>query len=227
MQKQIKNELTKLDEQIQESKALQEILADEARPIYTVYRWEAPERIYEPKTRNWYVSIGTVAMIVIVVSALTANFGLIFAVVALILFIYALNTIPPKTVAHEITNKGVKTHNFLFTWKNILGFWVLERGKHTIINMDVRESVKDQNFERLIMLKGKGDVNRIVAYLVQHIDYLSSREVPNNIIIRLTQGEYVPLLRFLGETTFYTKDPNDSPKPPAKAPAETKPAAQA
>jgi hypothetical protein len=219
VQKQLKNELHKLDETIEESKRLQQIVSEEGKPIYTVYSWKAPERIFEPKSKNWYVSLGTVAMVIIVISALTANFGLIFAIIALILFIYALNTIPPKMVTYEITNKGMKVHNSLFTWRNILGFWVLERGKHVIINMEVHTRFNSLNYERVMLLKGEGDINKIVTYLVQHLDYLSSREVPTNIIARYTQGAYQPLVKYLLDNGIMTKDPNDTPVQETSKPA--------
>lgn len=225
--KQIKNEFEKIEQQLEESKKLQAIIADEQKPIYTIYKWEAPERIYEPKSKNWYVSIGTIAMGVIVISALTANFGLIFAVIALILFVYALNTIPPKQVTHEVTNKGMKTHQTLFSWKNVNGFWVMERGKNTIINMEVREGSNDPSFSRLTMLKGRGDINKIVMQLVRHADYFSSREAPTNIFERYTQGVYQPLIKYLTDIDeVITKDPKDKPgaEPPATASGQAKPA---
>jgi len=148
--------------------------------------------------------VAGVAMAIIVVAALTNNFGLIFAVVAVILFVYALNTIPPKTVTHEITNKGIKTHGQLYSWKNVIAFWVSERGRHKVIYMEVRESINDINYDRMVLLAGKADLKKVVSYLVQHVDYLSSREASTNPIARLTQGAYQPLITFLGDTELPT-----------------------
>ncbi|MFQ5492885.1 MAG: hypothetical protein ACE5DX_01870 [Candidatus Dojkabacteria bacterium] len=210
--KQNEKEMAKLDREIRLAKEQREILLEEAESLKSIYKWSAPERIHEPKDRNWYVMVAGVALVIIVYAALTNNFGLIIAVIAVIFFIYALNTIPAKTVQHEVTNKGLKSHGQLFTWRTIDSFFVVRRGRHLLMNFEVRPKPTSLTTERVVVLKGEADLKKVVTYLVQHIDYLSSTEVGNNIFFRVTQGEYQPLIQFLLDSSVKTKDPKDSPK---------------
>ncbi|MBW7953347.1 hypothetical protein H3C67_01030 [Candidatus Dojkabacteria bacterium] len=205
-------ELMRLDAEIARAKKYKEILEEENRALETVYTWKAPERLFKPKAREWYVTMAGASILVIVLGALTNNFGLIFAVIALTLFVYALNTIPPREVTHEITNKGVKTQGLLYLWGSIVSFWVLKREGEMFIHFDTIEKQEDLP-KRLILLKGNGDLNFIVSYLVEHVDYLSSKEVSQGWFGKMILGEYQPLLPFLeGKHNVKTKDPKDTPQ---------------
>lgn len=204
-------EMRKLEEQIAATEQAREILLDEQKPLYTVIKWEADERVFEPKSKDWYIKLSAVAVFIVVISALTGNFGLIFAVIALILFVYALNTMPPKKVTHEITNKGIKSQGLLIPWRNIVGFWITIRGTFTLINIEYFEGFADRAAKRMILLQGNLDIKEMVRYMIQHTDYFTSKEVPNNFISRWAEGTYQPLLNYLEDETVVTKDPKDSP----------------
>lgn len=208
----VSREISELDQKIAQAEKVREIIIDEKAPIRSIYKWQAPERIYEPKNREWYVGVAAIAMIVIVYAALTNNFGLIFAIIALMLFIYAVNTIPPKQVMHEITNKGIKTHGSLYTWKNIDVFWVSHRGNHVVINFEVRVSRNDLYTQRLIALKGSGNTKTIVQELVKHVDYLTSKEAPTNPVAKFMEGKYQPLITFIDDEVDPKQKKTKQPK---------------
>jgi hypothetical protein len=202
-------EIESLDKTIGQEKEIQKILLEETMPLETIYKWDAPERVFEKRDRRWYVIVASVAMGAIVLSALTNNFVLIFAIIALVLVLYTLNTIPPHIINHEITNKGVHSFDNLYTWKNIQSFWVVKRGKEFVINLEVKLN-SETSHRRMIILVGSGDLQKIVAYLVRHIDYLSPNEVGINPFNRFIEGEYLPLLKIVNDKNLQTKDPKDA-----------------
>ncbi|MCA9383124.1 hypothetical protein KC909_02045 [Candidatus Dojkabacteria bacterium] len=206
--KNIDKEIARLDQQIADAKQFRAIIQEEQKPIYSVYKWIAPERVFETRDRTWYVIVASIAMAVIIYSALTGNYLLIIAVIALILLLYALNSIPPEKVTHEITNKGLNVFERLILWKDITSFWVTRRNTHVLINFEVKEG---KDVDRIILLEGEGDAKKIVSYIVQHVDYLSQAEIGMNIIGSILEGKYVPLIRFLESDDIVTKDPKDSP----------------
>lgn len=206
----VKKEIAELDQQIVEAKQIQEQLLEERKPVYSVYKWDAPERVFEIKDRKWYLGVSIVAMVIIVLSALTGNYLLIFTVIVVILLLYAVNSIPPEQVTHEITNKGINVFGELTLWKNIESFWVSTRGEHTFINFDIKDK-KGGSPHRVILLSGNGDTKRIVTYLVQYVDYLSPREGNLNFMTKIIYGEHKQLLPYLTNTNVVTKDPKDSP----------------
>lgn len=207
----IRSEIAQLDAQIASSKQYQAKIQQEREPLHTIYKWSAPERVFEIKDRRWYVTVAAISMIIIVYSALTGNYLLIFTVIALILLVYAINSIPPKDVTHEITNKGVHIFESLILWSQIDAFWLTKRGDNLMLHLEVLD--KGSSFvRRVIILVGNGNAKKIITYLVQHIDYLSPEEIGLNIVSKYLEGTYQPLMKYLETEDVVTKDPKDSPK---------------
>lgn len=200
-----------LDKEIKLQKQLQDILEKERKELETVYEWEAPERVFAPKSKRWFSVIGLVALVIIAFSAATNNFILIFAIIALVLVLYTIYTIPPNNIKHQITNKGLHSMNYLYLWKNILTFWVTERGGEKLMHLEYKGRASDTFYRRMVILIGKGSMKTIVAYLVQYIDYLGPSEIDQGIMSEWADGKYIPLIDIVGDTDIATKDPKDSP----------------
>lgn len=209
----VQQELSKLDRQIASAKKMQEILLEENKAIYSVYSWEAPDRVHDPKERSWYIAVATIAMVVIVYSALVFNGLLIITVIVLLLLLYAVNTVPPKILTHEITNKGMSLFNRLYKWSEIKAFWISKRGNHKLISLEIQLS-RESSSHTLILLQGKSDLNKVVSYLVDHVDYLGENESVTNFLSRFLEGEYVPLINFLDED--FTKQMGTNEEKPEK-----------
>jgi hypothetical protein len=202
-------EQARLDQTIAANKMAQEIMVEEQSPLATIYSWVAPERIFTPKGRRWYVLIATLAMLFIVFSALTGNLILIFLIVAFVLVIYSAYSIPPQKATYRITNKGLNAFANLYLWRNFLYFWITKRGKEYLINLEFKEKITDLYYQRMIVLVGEGDLEKIVGHLVRHIDYLATGQ--RSIISGVLEGKYIPLLEIIkledltGEKTAKTE----------------------
>lgn len=195
--KELREEIRKLDAQISGAQNLQKVLEEEKKPLYVYYSWKSPERIFAPKDRRWYIIVSSISMFVIVLALLTNNFGLVFAVIALILLVYSLHSVPPAEVSHELTNKGLNTFSRLIKWRDISSFWASRRSGHTLLNLSIKEE-NIESSERLIILLGDGDLQRIVRYMTQFVDYLPSEASQNGLLSSLVEGEIVQLSEFLG-----------------------------
>lgn len=207
----IKEENEILDKEIEMQKKLKKIIEDELKDLETVYEWEAPERVFNPRSKRWFLGIGLLSLFLIVFSALTNNFILIFAIISLVLVLYTLYSIPPQKTKHRITNKGLFTFNTLYLWKNFLTFWVTFREGEYLLHFEYKGRATDDFYRRMVILLGKGDLKLITAYLVQYIDYLGEDEIEKGFLNNLAQGKYVSLLDIVGDEDIATKDPNDSP----------------
>lgn len=200
-----------LDKEIKLQKQLQKVIENERKQLETVYEWEAPERVFVVKSRRWFAYIGIFALVLIALSAITNNFILIFAIIALVLVLYTLYTIPPHKTKHQITNKGLYSMHTLYLWKNFLTFWVTERDGEKLIHFEYKGRTTDTYYRRMVMLLGKGNLKTIVAYLVQYIDYLGPTEIDQGILTKIADGNYLPIISIVGDTDIATKDPKDSP----------------
>lgn len=205
------SELNDLDRVIALQKKEAELLKEGKRTVETLYSWTAPERDYSPKSRKWYIGVGFVAIVFIVISALTNNFVLIFAIIALIVVIYTVNTIPPRLITHQITNKGLYTFQTIFLWKNMLAFWISFRDHKYLMHLQYKGKSNETVYQEMILLLNKVDVEKVVTLMVPYVDYLGPNELGGGILTILAQGKYLPLLEIIGDKDVVTKDPNDSP----------------
>jgi hypothetical protein len=193
--KSAREELQALDSQIYRAKAMREALEEERKPIYSVYKWESPERVFDTKDKKWYLIVSSVSMFIIVLSLLTENYGLVIAIISLIVLLYALNSVPPQNVKHEITNKGISINTVLSTWKKITKFWISSRGEHLFLNITIEDKYGQE--DQVISYLGNADVKKIVSYLSQYVDYVTENEINNNFIFAKLFGKVEPLSRFI------------------------------
>jgi hypothetical protein len=189
----------RLNMEIAQNKMIQQIIMEEQAPMRLLYEWKAPERVYTQRTRKWYVGVAVIAMLIIAYSALTANVVLIFLVIAMMLVIYSLASIPPHEITNKITNKGLNVFDNLYIWRNFIYFWVTKRGNEHVIHLEFKEKYTDVYYQRMILLTGKGDLKQIVFELLKHIDYLNSGS--GGILSKWVEGEFIPLLRIIDVTS--------------------------
>lgn len=208
--KSLREELNELDSQIEKSKTLQKVLEEEKKPFYQVYEWEAPERIQPTRDSRFYLAASATALFVVVLSLLTGNYGLVIAVIALILLMYALNSVPPAKVKHEITNKGMSLFSTLYTWKNIENFWISERSGNKFLNVEVRMKT-EKPVELILTPLGDGDGRKIAGYVAQFVDYLPETEISNGYFKRLIDGRTLTFGEVVGKAKLHEEEASASP----------------
>jgi len=189
----LREEIDELEKQINDKKRQQLILAEERAEIRDLYSWRAPERPFSNRSTRWYIVVGTISIITIILAILTYTLLLVVAVIATLTLLYAMSTVPPVIFEYTITNKGLKINKRLFLWSQIPKFWITERGKDIFINFELF----DQNQKNLTILEGEGDIRIIAKELVKYIDYLSPREVANDIIMTLTGWRHRSISDFM------------------------------
>ncbi|KKQ11050.1 MAG: hypothetical protein US23_C0012G0001, partial [candidate division WS6 bacterium GW2011_GWE1_36_69] len=61
----LRTQIDYLEEKLRDAEMAATAKLEESAPIKTLYKWRAPERIFNPKGREWYVSVGFVVMIIV------------------------------------------------------------------------------------------------------------------------------------------------------------------
>ena len=98
------------------------------------FDWQAPEYIHQPKTSNWYWSLGGAAAIFFLIALFLANF--LFAIIVLLgtftLILYSVRK--PEMINYSLSPRGLKISNRLFPYDRLHSFWVHDdRHPHKII----------------------------------------------------------------------------------------------
>ena len=197
--KSIREEAELFDQQTAASNILKTMLEEERKPIHSVYEWSAPERVYEPKDKKWYLAVSTFSMFIVVLSLLTDNYGLVVAVVALIILLYALNSVPPQNLTHELTNKGISINSQLYTWKTIDKFWISKKSEHFFMNIEIE--TKNDDKDQIVTYLGDADVKKIISYMTQFIDYLPETEINNSFLNQKLFGTVQSLSSFMDKNS--------------------------
>ena len=218
----LREEIDRLEAKIRDAEMAANAKLEEAAPLRTVMKWKAPERLYTQKGRRWYVTVAFITIIIIAYSALTGNYLLILALITLLILLYAMNAFPPRMIEHEITNKGLKTFDRIYTWNKIEGFWVSRREGQYVLNIDLLE----ESIGRMILLIDPKLSSEIVGEFVRRVDYINPGGTNQDFLSKLTEGKHMPLTEFLdvyGESEKLEEEEEEKENPP-KASATPSPA---
>jgi hypothetical protein len=193
----LKTKITELQDKLtnieqKDAKKLEEIL--DTSPLRSIYSWQAPDRIYKEKSKLWYVLASLITIIGVVVAALLSEYLMVLAILAVGILVYVSNTIKPQTLTHEITNKGVRSGNQIYTWPSIKGFWLAKRSRQMQFIFDLK---KDVSPNRVIMLVGGADPQKLFDLMVKNVPYLTKKDIGEDMINIFTLGEYLPMTTWM------------------------------
>lgn len=176
-----------------------------------IYKWTAPHRYWSPRDKNWYLGYSVFYTVIIFLAALTEQYLLILALIALLLLIFVQASIPPEIHSYEITNRGLKAYDTLFRWRDIEHFWVTEKveggmltrinklnDKYRMIHLDLPTKVPP----RLTILVGNGDEQELVFHLLEYIPYADPEETSDDFLTQAMHGRYIKLHEYADTEEF-------------------------
>ncbi len=170
---------------------------DPENPFTKLFTWESPERMWSPKTKQWYVSYSFFFVVIIGLLALVSEYVLIVAVVAFVFLWFIQGAIPPQIVEHTITTLGIRSFNKLFRWRNIKHFWFSEKENTKFLNLEVAEDENPNYVKRVSLIVNDGDDKEIFKILIQYLDYGEREEIGFNPLMRLIHGRHVEVSEYL------------------------------
>ncbi|MEI6396586.1 MAG: hypothetical protein WCO48_00720 [Candidatus Taylorbacteria bacterium] len=92
--------------------------------IEALISWNAPTHVYTEKNHDWYWSVGiitlAIAAVCFIFSQILTGIFVILAAVALVLHASK----HPRTVYHEINDRGIVVDNILYPFLALDSFWI-------------------------------------------------------------------------------------------------------
>ena len=90
----------------------------------THLKWITPEFEYYKNSQSWFITIGIIAGILLIIAIFTKNFlfGLLILISSFLIFTYSLKK--PDNVKLSISPKGIKINNTLYEFENLRSFWI-------------------------------------------------------------------------------------------------------
>ena len=177
----LKKQIKELEKQVEETKKgttkskkktkNEKTLSSEGKskftPLKEYFKWQAPSRTFVKRDKPWFLKVAILALLLILFFAFLQDFIVILVVCVIVLITFLLASIPPDTVTHHITNKGIKSIGTKYKWKELKEFWVAEKQNTKIVYI----STKLKYPPRLIMLISKKDEEQVVRYIGQYLEY--------------------------------------------------------
>lgn len=152
-----------------------------------LYEWEAPIRVSFPFDKKAFLIVVAASLAFILYLAILGHYGLMFAIAALLFFIYVAGTTEPVNTNHTITSQGIDTFDKLYQWKTLRNFWFTRKNGELLLVVETKLRVP----ANLILLL-KEDQKRAIFMLLQ--EKLLYKEIKRTgTLYKLTYGEYLSI----------------------------------
>ena len=93
----------------------------------TSLTWNAPERPFKKRSRDFYITIISIASLFGLVLFIIEGFMPVLLIIGLVFLMYVLFTVEPANVDYEISDLGIKVAGGLTEWPFLGRFWFVER----------------------------------------------------------------------------------------------------
>lgn len=142
--------------------------------------WNAPEHSYVEKRPDWFWAVGIVTLTLSAVCFILGSVipGIFVVVAAVALVLHASH--PPRTIYHEVNDRGVVIDNVLYPFLTLESFWIPH----------------NEAIPRIIIKSRKMFMPFIIIF-IEEVDPESVREVMLRYITETEHHE--PLLKHLIE----------------------------
>jgi hypothetical protein len=138
-----------------------------------LFEWEAPERAYQKKDRDFWITVISILVLVSVILFLVKEFFLIGALVSALFLYYVLSTVTPQNIKYKITNRGVYYGESRYQWDMFDRFWFKKSLSNELIHFETI-----LRFPRQISLViNSNDKDKIKTFVVKRLPMIE--ESPN------------------------------------------------
>lgn len=134
-------------------------------PIKVLLAWKAPSRLFIKRTREYFTTLWSIVLLLVIILAFLQEWGLIMVVIALTFLNYLYSTVKPAEVEYKITNKGVDIAGLKFSWTTLRRFWFKEKWGQTICFIDTLFRLPG----RLTIILGDNNKEAVEKILSQYL----------------------------------------------------------
>jgi len=147
-----------------------EALEGEARivkpeTLKVLLQWKAPMRPFKKRDREFFTTMGSIALLLIVILLFLKEWFLILTIIALVFVAYILGTVQPEEVEHRITNRGINTGKRTYRWEELGRFWFSQRWDQKILHVETLVRFP----RRLMLLLGEISQDQFEKILSQYL----------------------------------------------------------
>lgn len=117
-----------------------------------IYEWQAPSRPFKQHSRQYFTTVGTIALLVVLILFFAGQHLPIAVVLAVSFLVYVMSSIPPQTITNQMTTFGIHLGDNLYYWEELGRFWFKTKHDDEVLYVEVGRFP-----DRLTMLVGNGE----------------------------------------------------------------------
>lgn len=125
------------EEQLTSNQSEQQINARNS-PIEELLVWDAPNRIFDPKSAQWFLSLFAISLLLIIAFALIREVWLILLTASIVFVYYALHRVEPAEIEHRILSVGVEVGGRMYAWEDLKSFWIIDETNPAILRVETK-----------------------------------------------------------------------------------------
>lgn len=164
-----------------------------------LFEWEAPERVWKPKTRSWYLFFSLLFILLIFLGALLREYIFIILIVAFAFLWFVFASIAPNNTVYSISTVGIRMFNEIKKWNEIRFFWFSRKGEIYFLNLLIMNELNPDNVVELRLIVNEEDLQKIFDIILTFIDYGDQNDISFNPITRMITGSYIDIDNFVKE----------------------------
>ncbi|MFA5750020.1 MAG: hypothetical protein WC895_02255 [Candidatus Shapirobacteria bacterium] len=159
------------------------------------FEWEAPERAFQKRDRDFWITAIAILILVSVVLFFIKEFFLIIALVSILFLYYVLSTVSPGLIKYKITNRGVYFGEKKYEWNLLTRFWFnknlsnemihfetilrFPRQISLVINLEDKEKIKEIVVKKMPLIENSPNfVDKLTKWFSKRLP-LEKREPEN------------------------------------------------
>jgi len=141
--------------------------------------WQASSRPFKRRSKDFYVTLVTMASVVGLVIFLVEGFMPILLLISLLFLFYVLSTVEPETIEYQITSLGIRIADKTTEWEMMKQFWFTKRFGCELLVIEIFRIPG-----RIELVIGEGKKTEIKKELEKRLVH---QEVPASSLDRIVQ----------------------------------------
>lgn len=104
-----------------------------------VYEWQAGSRPYTKHTRQYYLTMGTIVLLLCLILFFAGQILPILVVLSVAFLAYAFSAVPPQQMMYRITTYGIRLEEKLYPWEVMGRFWFEKKKKQKLLFIETAQ----------------------------------------------------------------------------------------
>ena len=129
--------------------------------------WTAPGRPFTKRTKQYYLTVLLIMLLVEVILFLFSEYLLMIVVLSLVFVAFALAKTPPKDFNYRISSEGIKIEDRFFLWQELYDFYFIKKHGQETLHVRTRAYIPGE----LIITLGKESEEKIKDAILPYLPY--------------------------------------------------------